>query len=114
MSHTIPCKKHNPGSAPYGYTWETTDDVVEVAAEHLADLVRASHGDIYEVINDQLEASDEDPLALQNEEEDEVKFAESDLGDLATALSVSSATIPQPRPRKAPARKAAAKPKTTE
>ena len=56
MSKTFPCKKHFPGSAPGGYLWGTTDDVVHVREEDLATLIAASHGDIYEVPADEAEA----------------------------------------------------------
>ena len=118
MSDTVPCKKHSPGSSSLGYVWETTDDVVEIHKDHLATVINASHGDIYEAVQDALEAEDTDPLALSTEG-DEPQGSTSpeftDPGDLAQALSAASAVAEQPKPKatRTP-RKAAAKPQPTE
>lgn len=45
---TVSLAKHTPGSG-LGYTWTHSDEVVEVEPEHVAELIKASHGDIYEV-----------------------------------------------------------------
>ena len=111
MSQTIACKKHSPGGAPWGYFWKTEDDVVHVRPEHLAELIAASHGDIYEAVEEVLEDSDPDPLALSKENDELVEPPrESAQDDLSHALSVSDPVKAQPRPRKP----RTTKPKTTE
>ena len=103
MSKTFPCKKHFPGSAPGGYLWGTTDDVVHVREEDLATLIAASHGDIYEVPADEAEAEVAEDETVAEVTEDIAVFSEPLVGnDLSEATEVANVV-------KAPARKAAAK-----
>ncbi len=115
MSRTYKMKKHHPGGASLGYYWETEDSIVEVAEEHVMDLERASHGDIYQV-------GDQDFAEVVEDEEDEVEepipfppeMEPTIVSDLAEATDLASPVRDRPAPKKrAPAKKAAApKPKS--
>ena len=87
--------KKTPGSAPYGFVWESTNDVLEVPVEYATDFIISSHGDIYEVLQDG-QVSEIDPVESSSETSPAPARSETVFDtagtDIRDALSVARGT----------------------
>ena len=98
MLNTYPCKKRSPGSTSKGYAWNSVDDIVYVNEADLMDLLTSSHGEIYEVKEEELSSVSEITEDAVVREVAEVRTApEVTTGnDLSEATSAASVTKPLP------------------